>query len=270
MSANSTTVETIVDMVKEFFCKFKKGAYIDSINLMPIEKRRHIELNYLDLLAPKPKVGQRLSILLLESPERVIEAVSIAIREMLHSAHPEYAEFENDILGRIINYPIKKNVFEINALSSGKFFTIKAKVTEILPVGSIPVIATFICPAEHLTTIKAGKNLSLTKPTACDNEKCAYGKDDLEMVGEKSKFIDCQFMKIQDIPEVVPADKSPKSLWVFISGDIVDMVKEGNIVEIVGIIRPEPGDEIRLTTNVQTYNQKLYANSIKIVAQNEC
>lgn len=54
-------------------------------------------------------------------------------------------------------------------------------------------------------------------------------------------FKDHQTITIQEMPERAPAGQLPRSVEVVVEGDLVDLCKPGDRVQIVGVFRPLPG-----------------------------
>ena len=197
-----------------------------------------------------------------KEPDLILEVFVRAIKETLQVRYPDYAEsIQDDISVRITHYPLKKSVREINSKTTGSFITIKAMLIRMSPVESLPKIAVYVCPDEHPTKIIAKKNFSIAVPIVCSNPNCKHR--DFELLQEASTFVDYQILQLQELPGELPPGKLPKTLGVFVSGDLVDSARMGDTVEISGIVRAELSNEIKLGIKVQTYRHRLYANNIE-------
>jgi replicative DNA helicase Mcm len=195
-------------------------------------------------------------------PDLVLQVFARAIKETLQIRYPDYAEeIKDEITVRIKNFPLKNTVRQINSKSSGKFISVKAMLIRMSNVESIPTVATYECPDNHQTTVTAKKNYSIGIPIVCNNPNCKHRE--FELVQEKSTFKDYQIFQLQELPSELPPGKMPKTMGVFVSGDLTDSARMGDTVQISGIIRAELSNEIKLGTKVQTYRHRLYANNIK-------
>ena len=78
----------------------------------------------------------------------------------------------------------------------------------------------------------------LRMPKFCPNKTCkAKAQSDFHLVSKISKFIDWQSVMIQEIPEDLPPGRIPRSVQAILTHDLVDIVKPGDRVKIIGIFR---------------------------------
>lgn len=254
------TASALSDKIKQFFNLFKKDGkyvYVDKIDSMMPTNSTSLTVNYSDF-AEHSDLESRFR----KEPDLILEVFVRAVKETLQVRYPDYAEsIKDDISVRIINYPLKKSVREINSKTTGSFITIKAMLIRMSPVESLPKIAVYVCPDDHPTKMTAKKNFSIGVPIVCNNPTCKHR--DFELLQEASTFVDYQILQLQELPGELPPGKLPKTLGVFVSGDLVDSARMGDTVEISGIVRAELSNEIKLGIKVQTYRHRLYANNIE-------
>lgn len=62
----------------------------------------------------------------------------------------------------------------------------------------------------------------------------------LELVPEKSKFIDWQKIVVQEKPEEIPPGQMPRSVEVILTGDLIDVARPGDRVIVTGVLRVAP------------------------------
>jgi len=261
LSEKTTYTESSAnDKIKEFLKSFKDNngnySYIDTIDTMMPKNRKFLEVNYADLTQES-----NLEEIFNKDPDYMLQVFARAVKETLQIRNPDYAEsIQDEITVRITNYPLKKTVRQINSKTSGKFISIKAMLIRMSPVESIPTVAVYVCPDGHPTKLTAKKNFTIGVPIICNNPNCKHR--DFELKQEASTFADYQILQLQELPNELPPGKLPKTLGVFVHGDLVDSARMGDTVEITGIVRAELSNEIKLGTKVQTYRQRLYANNI--------
>jgi replicative DNA helicase Mcm len=75
----------------------------------------------------------------------------------------------------------------------------------------------------------------LKKPSKCVN--CS--EKELEMDPENSVFADFQMVRLQELPEDLPAGQLPHYVEVTVMGDLVDQCRPGDRIMLTGIIRIE-------------------------------
>ena len=254
------TDSALADKIKEFLKSFKKDGqyvYVDQIDEMMPQNKTYLTVDYVDFA-----VHTNFEKLFDKGPDRILEAFARAVKETLQVRYTDYAEsISNDIAVRITNYPGKYTVRQINSKSSGKFISIKAMLIRMSPVASIPIIAAYVCPDEHPTVLTAKRNFNVGIPIVCSNPSCKHR--DFELKQDASTFVDYQILQLQELPNELPAGKLPKTLDVFVSGNLVDSARMGDTVEIAGIVRAELSNIIKLGIPVQTYRHRLYCNNIE-------
>jgi replicative DNA helicase Mcm len=79
------------------------------------------------------------------------------------------------------------------------------------------------------------KGLVMKKPVKCP----ACSEKELEMDPESSLFIDFQMVRLQELPEDLPAGQLPHYIEVTVMSDLVDQCRPGDRIMLTGIIRIE-------------------------------
>ena len=75
-------------------------------------------------------------------------------------------------------------------------------------------------------------------PKFCINKRCkAKAQSDFRLISKKSEFIDWQSIMIQEIPEDLPSGRIPRSIQAILTYNLVDTVKPGDRVKIMGIFK---------------------------------
>jgi DNA replication licensing factor MCM4 len=87
------------------------------------------------------------------------------------------------------------------------------------------------CQHEENKYIERGK---IMEPEVCEN---CNGRFTFEMMHNLCMFNDKQHIKMQETPESVPEGETPQTLQMCAYEDLVDFVKPGDRVEVVGIYR---------------------------------
>ncbi len=75
-------------------------------------------------------------------------------------------------------------------------------------------------------------------PKFCVNKRCkARAQTDFRLISKSSEFIDWQSVMIQEIPEDLPPGRIPRSVQVILTHDLVDTVKPGDRVKLMGVFK---------------------------------
>ena len=237
MTLETQTESALSGYVKEFLLEFKdeKGnfRYVDDIDNMMPSKSKFINVDYNDLVL-HPDIESVFN----ESPDSILEAFSRAIKEILQERFPKYAKkIEHEIRARIANYPVQRSLRQINAEVIGKITSVSGMVLRASEVKPLAKELVFVCPEGHRTDVIIGHGLSLTSPVQCSNPKCNHRELGIEP--ESSRFIDVQFVRLQELPEDLPPGQLPHYLDVTVKQDLVDNARPGDRVVLTGVVRIE-------------------------------
>jgi len=237
MTLETQTESALSGYVKEFLLEFKdeKGnfRYVNDIDNMMPSKSKFINVDYNDLVS-HPDIESVFH----ESPDSILEAFSRAIKEILQERFPKYAKkIEHEIRARIANYPVQRSLRQINAEVIGKITSVSGMVLRASEVKPLAKELVFVCPEGHRTDVLLGHGLSLNSPVQCSNPKCAHRE--LGVEPESSRFIDVQFVRLQELPEDLPPGQLPHYLDVTVKQDLVDNARPGDRVVLTGVVRIE-------------------------------
>lgn len=78
------------------------------------------------------------------------------------------------------------------------------------------------------------ENAVIQEPRSCS--RC-HRPDSMEFIHNLSTFVDKQFVKIQEKYEDIPEGETGQTITVVVTSDLVDSVRPGDKVQIVGIYR---------------------------------
>jgi DNA replication licensing factor MCM4 len=111
------------------------------------------------------------------------------------------------------------------------------------------------CHKEEYKYIERGK---ITEPEVCDQCK---GRHTFEMIHNSCMFSDKQHVKMQETPEAVKDGETPQTVQMCAYEDLVDHVKPGDRVEVVGIYRAKG---IQLNSAMRTL-KNIYRTYIDVI-----
>lgn len=241
IGANSTQTEytssALADMAKEFMSGFKdphgERKYLRMIDEMMPREETYISVDYNDLVE-----NRDITSMFTNSPDLMLDAFSRAIKEILEVRYYEYAQLiGEDIRARMVNYPMERSLREISSSTIGTMTSVSGMIVRASEVNPLARELVYTCDDNHETKIVQIKGMDVKKPAVCDNPDCKMREFDLKP--EKSKFIDFQILRLQELPEDLPPGQLPDYLDVSIKQDLVNFARPGDRIALTGIVRVE-------------------------------
>ena len=232
------TTAALSDEMKEFLQAFKDRdgnyKYFDRINDMMASGTESFVVDYLDLDSFNPTLASDVT----RKPDEILEAFNEAVLSLLKEIHPDYEEEIHDkIRIRIGNYTTQKGLREINADIIDKMVSVSGMVVRSSEIKPLAKKISYRCPnCNEITAVVELKKLASKKPSKCP--KC-NDRVDFEIDPESSIFIDFQLVRLQELPEDLPAGQLPHYVEATVMGDLVDQCRPGDRIILTGIIRVE-------------------------------
>jgi replicative DNA helicase Mcm len=238
------TDEEIIAAFMEFFKNYtdenSEYIYLDQISSMIKDGERSIVIDYEDLQLMDVTHELELTSTLVEYPVHTINMAQKALE--MHVKEENYAYFNeikrerSNFHCRFMHVPTRTPLRYIRSQDVGRIKAIEGVVVRVSEIKPIIVEAHFICKLnrEHEWTISQ-RDSNYTPPSMCIESTCR-GKE-FELSVEDSKLIDWQAVTIQERPEELPPGTSPRSMKCRLIDDLVDQVRPGDRVQLVGIVR---------------------------------
>ncbi|MDO5851264.1 MAG: minichromosome maintenance protein MCM [Methanobacteriaceae archaeon] len=242
---NQDHVKTAIPKFEEFFSTTNKEQVFATLDKYPEEKS--VEINYHDLEIFDPDMAD----LLIEKPEQMLEAASKAISNI----DPQR---KNALLNvRFIN--LRNNV-PLRFLRSeyiGKFVSVDGIVRKTDEIRPRIINATFECrQCMRLHDVEQSSNI-IHEPAVC--VEC--GGRSFRLLGEESKFMDTQTVKVQEPLENLSGGDQPRQINVILEDDMVDTLTPGDIVKTTGILKTVRDEKTK------RFNNYIYGNDIEPLEQ---
>lgn len=230
------TTSALANELENFLRAFKDREgnykYFDRINYMMALNSVSLVVDYIDFDTFNPNLAKQIT----HNPDEMFEGFSGAVLSILNEIHPDYAqEIQDKIKVRIGNYTVQKGLRDINAEVIDKLIGVSGMVvrsSEVKPLAKKIGYSCLNCNTINETQLKG---LVLRKPSKCVN--CS--EKELEMDPENSVFADFQMVRLQELPEDLPAGQLPHYVEVTVMGDLVDQCRPGDRIMLTGIIRIE-------------------------------
>jgi len=257
--AELKTESAIVNDLEEFLRAFRDRSrnykYFDRINNMMAANSTSLLVDYIDFDTFKPDLAKKIT----DDPDEMLEAFNKAVFSILYEIHPDYAEeISNNIKVRIGNYTVQKGLREINAEAINKLIAVSGMVVRTSEVKPLAKKIGYRCLSCGEINEAQLKSLVLKKPLKC--KQCS--EKELEMDPDTSIFIDFQMVRLQELPEDLPAGHLPHYLEVTVIGDLVDQCRPGDRILLTGIVRIE---QEQLSPHVKTslFKLRMEGNNIE-------
>jgi len=252
------TESALVNDLEEFLRAFKDRSgnykYFDRINNMMAINSTSLIVDYIDFDTFKPYLAKKIT----DDPDEMLEAFNKAVFTILYEIHPDYAEeIQNNIKVRIGNYTVQKGLREINAEAINKLLGVSGMVVRTSEVKPLAKKIGYKCLNCGDINEAQLKGLVLKKPSKC--KQCS--EKELEMDPETSLFIDFQMVRLQELPEDLPAGNLPHYLEVTVIGDLVDQCRPGDRILLTGIVRIEHEQQSQFKTSI--FRLRMEGNNIE-------
>lgn len=234
--AEQQTTSALANELENFLRAFKDREgnykYFDRINYMMALNSVSLVVDYIDFDTFNPNLAKQIT----HNPDEMFEGFSGAVLSILNEIHPDYAqEIQDKIKVRIGNYTVQKGLRDINAEVIDKLIGVSGMAVRSSEVKPLAKKIGYICLNCNTINETQLKGLVLKKPSKCVN--CS--EKELEMDPENSVFADFQMVRLQELPEDLPAGQLPHYVEVTVMGDLVDQCRPGDRIMLTGIIRIE-------------------------------
>ena len=244
---NSTTKsQTSIAKFEEFFATSYKDDVFNILEKYPDERSLTVDYRALEIFDPD------LADLLIDKPEEVIHAASIAIKNI----DPLVKDADINI-----RFEQLSNIIPLKTLLSkyiGTFVSadgIVRKTDEIRPRIETGVFECRGCMRLH--EVEQTSANTIREPTLCS--EC--GGRSFRLLQEESKYIDTQTARMQEPLENLSGGTEPKQMLMILEDDLVDKLN--------------PGDKVRITGTLKTFREErsgkfknyIYVNHIEPLEQ---
>lgn len=222
---------------------------------MMAQNAQSLVVDYIDFDSYNPDLAKMLT----HKPDEMLAAFDEAALSILREIHPDYEqEVRDKIKVRIGNYTVSKGLRDINADLIDKLVSVSGMVVRSSEVKPLAKKVAYKCTNCGAPTESMLKGLVLKKPVKCS----ACGEKELEMDPENSIFIDFQMVRLQELPEDLPAGQLPHYVEVTVMGDLVDQCRPGDRIMLTGIIRIE-AEQLAPQVKTSLFRLRMEGNNIE-------
>ena len=253
------TASALASDLEKFLKAFKDRdgnyKYFERINNMMALGAQSLVVDYIDLDSYDPNLAKEIT----HQPDEYMAAFNEAILSIMREIHPDYEqEIRDKVRVRIGNYTVQKGLREINADLINKLVGVSGMVVRSSEIKPLAKKVAYRCTSCAEVFDAQLKGLVLKKPLKCP--KC--GEREFDMDPETSLFIDFQMVRLQELPEDLPAGQLPHYVEVTVMGDLVDQCRPGDRIMLTGIIRIEQ-EQLAPQAKTSLFRLRMEGNNIE-------
>jgi replicative DNA helicase Mcm len=210
--------------------------YQEQINDIISKNSNDLTIFYEDLLAFDPQLAE----LLKKDPESLLEEAINAFKNVLKFQGSK--AIDQDYFVRISTIDEKSALTiplrGLRAKHIDTFVSFKGILIRSSPIRPKLIDATFECLVCKTQFNVIQLTSRIKWPKFCVKKSCkAKAQSDFRLISKNSTFIDWQSVTIQEIPEDLPPGRIPRAIQSILKHNLVDTVKPGDRVKVVGIYK---------------------------------
>ncbi|XP_067273228.1 MCM3 minichromosome maintenance deficient 3 (S. cerevisiae), like [Pseudorasbora parva] len=242
-----------------------QGIYHEKVRSMVSEGQCRLIVNVNDLRRKSEKRAKEL----LKNAFAELVAFQKALKDLVASIDTTYAkQFEEFHVGFEGSFGSRHlSPRTLSARFLGNLVCVEGIVTKCSLVRPKIMRSVHYCPATKKTLER--KYTDLTSLDAFPSSAIYPTKDEennpLETEFGLCCYKDHQTLTLQEMPEKAPAGQLPRSVDIIANDDLVDRVKPGDRVQIVGVYRCLPAKQGGFTSG--TFRTILLANNVKLMSK---
>ncbi|KKN42729.1 hypothetical protein LCGC14_0710270 [marine sediment metagenome] len=258
---NSAVPLNKIQKLEDFYRLFQERPgeykYLVQINNVFSKGGNAIIILYEDLLAFDPQIADLLS----NDPESLLEDAVEAFKNILKFQGAVLAN--QDYFVRISTRdklcPLFSSLRGLRAKNIDKLIYTKGILVRCSSIRPKLLKATFECAVcgSQFEVIQLTSRIKW--PNFCIDKRCkAKTQSDFRLISKSSEFIDWQSITLQEIPEDLPPGRIPRSVQAILTHDLVDIVKPGDRVKIMGLYKSV------LAQSTKSFNSTLFKTFIDV------
>jgi len=219
-------------LFQDFLEEFQEGGevrYLEDARDLVKPERNTLEVCFADI----EKYNQNLATVIIEEYYRVYNYMCRAVRNFVRD-HAEVA-VEKEYYVSLIDVPNRHRIRELTTTKIGTLVRISGQVVRTHPVHPELVAGTFVC-LDCQTVIKdVEQQFKYTQPSICRNPVCA-NRGRFMLDTNKSRFVDFQKVRIQEIQAELPRGCIPRSVEVVVRAEAVERAQAGDRCDFTGAL----------------------------------
>jgi DNA replicative helicase MCM subunit Mcm2 (Cdc46/Mcm family) len=231
--ASGKLSEMFEDFLKSISDRSGNYVYRTKISQLVSNEGKSLVVDFGDLL----KYNSDLANKVIMEPDSSLASFKIAAFETMRSENAMYADrVKRELSVRIRGIPDLVPLRKVDTSYLDRMLAITGMVVRTSELRPLMTSAAWACPSGHLT-FQDQDDMALKRPPKC--ELCGEARN-FELDKKKSRFIDFQILRVQELPEELPPGQLPQFFDVNVDGDMVNLARPGDRVLLTGIVRAVP------------------------------
>jgi len=268
IDSDSPPANPIADF-EEFFRNFEEAPnefkYRQKISEAYAKSEHFVTILFEDVLNFRPNLANYLR----NDPEQALEE---AVESFKNIYRIDAGGFFNSDVKYFVRVATQNNSNEVSlrnirATHIDHMIFVKGIIIRASVVRPQVINASFECPICGNVMQITQSSSKLDPPRDCTNPTCKNTKN-FKVLTHDSEFIDHQLITIQEAPEDLQSGAIPQTMQAILLHDLVDSVRPGERIKIMGILKSVPREDKRGRLSTVFFSQ-LFVNNIEGLNQDD-
>lgn len=222
--------------------------YPPKIRAMCSGNRASLEVSYKHLA----DMQSLLAMWMCDAPRELLTVFDEVLQQVVLDMFPHYSKIAKDVHVRIVAYPLVDRLRDLRQSNLNRMIRVIGVVTRRTGVfPQVKAIAYDCMQCNQLLGPFRGMALSL-RPSTCS---ACQSNGPFKVNHHKTEYGNYQRLTLQETPGSVPAGRVPRYKDVILLGDLIDVARPGEEVEVVGVYT---------NLNSNQLSDKMSANSFPV------
>ncbi|MCY0860263.1 MAG: minichromosome maintenance protein MCM [Sulfolobaceae archaeon] len=253
--------EIFIEFINTFKDDKGKLKYQQQINEMLAYRKKSLTIDFQDLFS----FNENLANTLINNPKEILKILEDRLMNYLSELDPNYSQEVHNVNIRLTNIPRVVSLRKIRSDYIDKLISVEGILVKQTPVKERVKKAVFKhmnpdCLQEFEWPPDEEMGEIIEAPTVCPvcNKAGLF-----KFIPEKTKYTDWQKVVIQERPEEMPPGQLPRQLEAVLEDDLVDTVRPGDRVKVVGILEVKQDTQVKRGSKA-VFDVYLKVNSIEV------
>lgn len=237
-------------------CPYKKSReiYPGKIRNMCARNSASLEVSYGHL----GEMQSLLAIWLTDVPKDMLQIFDEVLKEVVLRDFPHYAQIAKELHVRIIDLPISDRLRDLRQNDLNNLIRVSGVVTR--RNGVYPQIKSYTYDCQGCGQVYGPFDSDTDRPMQCTLPQC---EKTLRLNQQKCEYRNYQTLVLQETPGSVPAGRVPRYKEVELLGDLIDIARPGEEIDVIGIYTHTENSSRKDKSGFPVYGTHIKANCIQ-------